>query len=117
MRKFNETLSHQREYSDKMAMIARKAPARVLARLSLSVRAKKPYRNPENLISAGLATGDHYALKSGKLVYLLTLIPLVSSLVLVRYVYILSVGGERLSVHLARQLQNMNSVSYQLERV
>ena len=114
MGKFNKTLSHQRENSDKMAMIARQAPARVLAGLSLSVRAKKLYRNPENLISAGLPTGDHYALKSGKLVYLLTLIPLVLR---VRYVYILSVGGERLSVHLARQLQNMNNVSYLLERV
>ena len=82
--------------------------------LSLSVRAKKPYRNPENLISAGLPTGDHYALKSGKLVYLLTLIPLVLR---VRYVYISSVGGERLSVHLARQLQNRNNVPYLLERV
>ena len=110
MGKFNKTLSHRRENSDKIAMIARQAPARV----SLSVRAKKPNRDPENLISAGLPTGDHYALKSGELVYLLTLIPLVLR---VRYVYILSVGGERLSVHLARQLQNGNNVPYLLERV
>ena len=34
MGKFNNTLSHQQENSDKMAMIARQAPARVLARLS-----------------------------------------------------------------------------------
>ena len=32
-------------------------------------------------------------------------------------IYILSVGGEKLSVHLARQLQNTNIVSYLLERV
>ena len=77
MGKFNKTLFHQHENSEKMAMTARQAPARVLARLSLSVREKKPCRDPENLISAGLPTGDHYALKSGKLVCLLTLIPLV----------------------------------------
>ena len=77
MGKFNKTLFHQHENSEKMALIARQAPARVLASLSLSVRAKKPCRDPENLISAGLPTGDHYALKSGKLVALLTLIPLV----------------------------------------
>ena len=77
MGKFNKTLFHQLENLEKMAMIARQAPARVLARLSLSVIAKKPCRDPGNLISAGLPTGDHYALKSGKLVCLLTLIPLV----------------------------------------
>ena len=77
MGKFNKTLSHQQENSDKVAMIARQAPARVLARLSLSGRARKSCRNPENLISAGFPTGDHNALKSGKLIYLLTLIPLV----------------------------------------
>ena len=77
MEKFNKTLFHQLENSDKMAMIARQAPARVLARLSLSVIAKKPCRDTGNLISAGLPTGYHYALKSGKLVCLLTLIPLV----------------------------------------
>ena len=53
-------------------MITRQAPARVLARLSRSLRAKKPCRDPENLSSTGLLTGDHNALKSGKLVYLLT---------------------------------------------
>ena len=58
-------------------MIARQAPARVLARKRFSVRAKKPCRNLENLISAGLLTGDHNTLKSGKLVYLLTFTPLV----------------------------------------
>ena len=31
-------------------------------------------------------------------------------------IYILSVGGEKLSVHFARQLQNMN-IDYVLERV
>ena len=98
-------------------MIARQAPARILARKRLFVRAKKPCRNPENVISDGLPTGDHNALKSGKLVYLLTLIPHV----LKGPLYILSVGGKKLSVHLARQLQNiykiMNIVPYLLERV
>ena len=71
MGKFNKTLFRQHENSEKMAMIARQTPGRVLPRLSRSVRAKKPCRDPENLSSAGLPTGDHNALKSGKLVYLL----------------------------------------------
>ena len=103
MGKFNKTLSHQQENLVKMAMIARQAAARVLARKCLPVNAKKPCRNPENLISAGLPTGDHNALKSktGLLAHIHT------SCLKRSAIYMLSVGGEKLSVHLARQLQNI----------
>ena len=109
MGKFNKTLFHQHENSEKIAMIARQAPARVLARLSLSVRAKKPCRDPENLTSAGSLCPEEW--KTGMLAHTHT------SRLEGSAIYILSVGGEKLSVHLGRQLQNMNIVSYLLERV
>ena len=95
-------------------MIARQAPARVLARLSLSVRAKKPCRDPENIHQCWIANLRSLCpeeWKTGRLAHTHT------SRLEGSAIYILSVGGETLSVHLARQLQNMNIVSYLLERV